>query len=72
VSMVETHTAMATWSLDGPRSCTRPCRTLGHDLTMMRTAGEGAHWREAKTVSVIRHGGRRHRSQAAKVGAKGP
>jgi hypothetical protein len=38
-----THTAMVTRSLDGPRSYTRPCRTLGKGLPAMRSTEEGAH-----------------------------
>jgi hypothetical protein len=56
--------------LDGPSSCTRMCRTLGHTLPVTRTTEERTHWCAAKVVGEMRCRGQRGGACAIKTRAK--
>jgi hypothetical protein len=57
---------------DGPRSCTRTCRTLGHPFPAMRTLEERAHQRSMEGGNEMWCSGRRSGARATKTGAKAP
>jgi hypothetical protein len=56
--------------LDGPSSCTRTCRTLGHTLPVTRTTEERTHWCAAKVVGEMRCRGQRGGACAIKTRGK--
>jgi hypothetical protein len=63
--------ALAKRPLDGPSSCTRTHRTLGHTLPMGTSEGR-THRRSADGSGEMRCSGRRSGARAAKPWAKAP